>query len=76
MSVTPSAKVAAITPGDLDWVHFTSGGSEAMEVALKLARQVHVERGEAERSTFISRWTSYHGATLATLAVGGLRTLT
>jgi len=68
-----AAKVAALTPGDLDWIHFTSGGSEAMEVALKLARQVCVERGEAERSTFISRWTSYHGATLATLSVGGAR---
>ncbi|MFN8623627.1 MAG: aspartate aminotransferase family protein [Chloroflexota bacterium] len=68
-----AAKVASITPGDLDWVHFTSGGSEAVEVALKLARQVHVERGEGERSTFISRWTSYHGATLATLSVGGAK---
>lgn len=68
-----AAKIASITPGDLDWVHFTSGGSEAVEVALKLARQVCVERGEGERSTFISRWTSYHGATLATLSVGGAK---
>ena len=68
-----AARVAALTPGDLDCIHFTSGGSEAMEVALKLARQVCVERGEVDRSTFISRWTSYHGATLATLAVGGAR---
>ncbi len=68
-----AGRVAAVTPGDLDWVHFTSGGSEAVEVALKLARQVCVERGEAGRSTIISRWTSYHGATLATLSVGGAR---
>lgn len=68
-----AGRIAAITPGDLDWVHFTSGGSEAVEVALKLARQVCVERGEGERSTFISRWTSYHGATLATLSVGGAK---
>ena len=68
-----AAQVAAVTPGDLDWVHFTSGGSEAVEVALKVARQVCVERGEGARSTFISRWTSYHGATLATLSVGGAR---
>lgn len=64
-------RIGAITPGDLDWVHFTSGGSEAVEVALKLARQYHVIRGEPERHVVISRWTSYHGATLATLSVGG-----
>ncbi len=68
-----AARIAEMTPGDLGWVHFTSGGSEAVEVALKLARQVHVERGEPERSVFISRWTSYHGATLGTLSVGGAR---
>lgn len=68
-----AAAIAELTPGDLSWVHFTSGGSEAVEVALKLARQVHVERGEPDRSVFISRWTSYHGATLATLAIGGAR---
>mgnify|MGYP003346362595 CR=1 FL=1 len=68
-----AARIAGLTPGDLDWIHFTSGGSEAVEVALKLARQIHVERGDAERSTFISRWTSYHGATLATLSVGGAK---
>jgi len=68
-----AARIAAMAPGDLGWVHFTSGGSEAVEVALKLARQVHVERGEPDRSVFISRWTSYHGATLGTLSVGGAR---
>ena len=41
-----------------------SGGSEAVEVALKLARQYHVERGEPARDTFVSRWIEYHGATL------------
>jgi len=68
-----AARVAALTPGDLDHVHFTSGGSEAVEVALKMARQYHVVRGEPDRSVFISRWTSYHGATLGTLMVGGSR---
>jgi len=66
-------RVAALTPGDLDHIHFTSGGSEAVEVALKMVRQYHVVRGEPERSVFISRWTSYHGATLGTLTVGGSR---
>ncbi len=63
--------IARLTPGDLDYVHFTSGGSEAVEVALKMARHYHVVRGEPERSTFISRWTGYHGATLWGLTVGG-----
>lgn len=66
-----AADIARLTPGDLDFVHFTSGGSEAVEVALKMARQYHVLRGEPERSTFISRWTGYHGATLWGLTVGG-----
>lgn len=63
--------IARVAPGDLDSVHFTSGGSEAVEVALKMARQYHVIRGEPDRSVLISRWTSYHGATLGGLTVGG-----
>ena len=52
-------------------VAFVGSGSEAMEVALKLARQHFVERGELERAHFISRRMSYHGNTLGALAVGG-----
>ncbi len=63
--------VSEITPGDLDWVHFCTGGSEAVEIALKLARQYHVERGEPGRDHIVSRWISYHGATLGGLSVGG-----
>jgi adenosylmethionine-8-amino-7-oxononanoate aminotransferase len=66
-----AADIAEITPGDLNFVHFTSGGSEAVEVALKMARQYHVERGEPSRDKVIGRWTSYHGATLGGLSVGG-----
>jgi len=66
-----AGEIVRFTPGDLDFVHFTSGGSEAVEVALKLARQFHVLRGEPGRSVVISRWTSYHGATLGGLSVGG-----
>ncbi|WP_226579157.1 aspartate aminotransferase family protein [Acuticoccus sediminis] len=50
---------------------FVGSGSEAMEAALKLARQYHVERGEPDRARFISRRGSYHGNTLGALAVGG-----
>jgi adenosylmethionine-8-amino-7-oxononanoate aminotransferase len=63
--------VAELTPGDLNWVHFASGGSEAVEVALKMARQYHFERGQPERDKIIGRWTSYHGATIGGLSVGG-----
>ena len=58
-------------PGDLDRVYFVSGGSEATEAALKLARQYHVERGEPERTRLIARRQSYHGNTLGALAAGG-----
>ncbi len=50
-------------------VHFASGGSEAIEAALKLARQYQVEIGQSERSHIISRDQSYHGATLGAVAV-------
>ncbi len=52
-------------------VAFVGSGSEAMEVALKLARQYFVERGEPDRSHFIARRMSYHGNTLGALSVGG-----
>lgn len=58
-------------PGELDRVYFVSGGSEAVESALKLARQYHMERGESQRCRLIARRQSYHGNTLGALAVGG-----
>lgn len=58
-------------PGDLNNVYFVSGGSEAVEASLKMARQYFVEKGEPERQFFIARKQSYHGNTLGALAVGG-----
>src|SRR3546814_248267 len=58
-------------PGDLDHVYFVSGGSEAVEAALKLARQYFVETGQPSRRHFIARRQSYHGNTLGALAIGG-----
>ena len=52
-------------------VYFVSGGSEAMEAALKLARQYFLDRGEPQRTHFIARRQSYHGNTLGALAIGG-----
>ncbi len=51
--------------------YFTSGGSESVETALKLARAYFVEKGEPERSICISRWHGYHGSTLGALSVTG-----
>ena len=61
----------ANAPGDLDRVYFVSGGSEAVEAAIKLARQYHLERGEPQRRHLIARRQSYHGNTLGALAAGG-----
>ena len=58
-------------PAGLEHVYLVSGGSEAVEAALKLARQYCVEIGEPQRSVFIARRQSYHGNTLGALAVGG-----
>ncbi|MEM7743814.1 MAG: aspartate aminotransferase family protein [Pseudomonadota bacterium] len=63
--------LAAHAPGDLDHVYFVSGGSEAVEAALKLARQFHIENGEPQRTRLIARKQSYHGNTLGALAAGG-----
>ena len=64
-------KIASITPGDLSRCFFTSGGSEAVETAMKLARAYFKRVGEPTRYKFISRKGSYHGATFGTLALGG-----
>ncbi|PRY20966.1 hypothetical protein CLV78_111121 [Aliiruegeria haliotis] len=64
-------KLAALAPGNLDRVYLVSGGSEATEAAIKLARQYHVERGETQRRHVIARKQSYHGNTLGALAAGG-----
>ncbi|CDG82504.1 aspartate aminotransferase family protein [Janthinobacterium agaricidamnosum] len=58
-------------PQGIDSVYFVSGGSEAVETALKLARQYFVERGEGRRRHVIARRQSYHGNTLGALAAGG-----
>ncbi|WP_271271874.1 aspartate aminotransferase family protein [Aliamphritea hakodatensis] len=63
--------LVAEAPGDLNHVYFVSGGSEAVEAALKMARQYFTEKGETERQYFIARRQSYHGNTLGALAVGG-----
>jgi len=60
-------------PGSLDRVYFVSGGSEANEAAIKLARQYFLEKGEPKRQNIVARWQSYHGNTLGALSAGGNR---
>jgi adenosylmethionine-8-amino-7-oxononanoate aminotransferase len=63
--------LVAHAPENISHVYLVSGGSEAIEAALKLARQYFVEIGEPQRRHFIARRQSYHGNTLGALAVGG-----
>ncbi len=66
-----ASTLVADAPQGIGYVYMVSGGSEAVEAALKLARQYFVETGEPQRSKFIARRQSYHGNTLGALAVGG-----
>ncbi len=70
-----AAEVGPLLPVDDPAIYPVSGGSEAIETALKLARSYHLARGEAERLTVIARWGSYHGNTLGALDLSGRRPL-
>jgi len=64
-------RLVADAPEGLSHVYFVSGGSEAIEAALKMARQYFVEIGQTQRRYLVARRQSYHGNTLGALAVGG-----
>lgn len=64
-------RLADKAPGPLNHVYLVSGGSEAVESALKMARQYFIETGEAQRTRYIARRQSYHGNTFGALGVGG-----
>ncbi len=64
-------RLVADAPEGLTHVYFVSGGSEAVEAALKMARQYFVEKGEPQRRNIVARRQSYHGNTLGALAAGG-----
>lgn len=71
-----ASKTASLTPPGLDRVFFVSGGSEAVESAIKLARQYALAIDQSSRWKVISRAPSYHGCTLGALALTGYSTLT
>jgi adenosylmethionine-8-amino-7-oxononanoate aminotransferase len=64
-------KIVGDEPGGLAYAYFVSGGSEAIEASIKLARQYFIESGQPQRQRFVARRQSYHGNTLGALAAGG-----
>lgn len=64
-------RICEATNGDLDRVFFVSGGSEATETAIKLARKYHIDNGNPGKFRVISRWQSYHGSTMGALSWSG-----
>jgi len=70
-----AARIAALAPGDLNRVFFTSGGSEAVESALKLARNYHRMRGNGQKHKTIAREIAYHGTSLGALSATGITEL-
>ena len=70
-----AARVAALAPGDLNRVFFTSGGSEAVESAWKLSRQYHKLTRQPAKTKIISRETAYHGTTFGALSITGITPL-
>jgi len=70
-----AARIASLAPADLNRVFFTSGGSEAVESALKLARQYHKLRGKLNKTKVIARDIAYHGTSLGALSATGITSL-
>lgn len=71
-SVEAASLIAELAPGDLDVVFFVNSGSEAVESALKFARQYHRSQGDLGRTKVIARDMAYHGTTLGALSVTGI----
>ena len=65
-------RIAALAPGDLNRVFFTSGGSEAVESAIKLSRNYHRLTGHGQKTKVIAREIAYHGTSLGALSVTGI----
>ncbi|MGH9043162.1 MAG: aspartate aminotransferase family protein, partial [Acidimicrobiia bacterium] len=74
-AVELAARVAALAPGDLNRVFFTTGGSEAVESAWKLARQWFRANGQPQRTKVVSRDIAYHGTTMGALSITGIAEL-
>jgi len=71
MAIKLAHRIIEMCPGNLDKVYLVSGGSEATETALKMARSYHLARGNEQKYIVVSRWQSYHGATIGALSMSG-----
>ncbi|HLY49115.1 MAG TPA: aspartate aminotransferase family protein [Solirubrobacteraceae bacterium] len=74
-SIELAARIASLAPGDLNRVFFTSGGSESVESALKMARQYHKLTGNPQKFKLIAREVAYHGTSLGALSATGIASL-
>jgi len=72
LSFELARRVAAVTPGDLDYVFFANSGSEAVESALKIALAYHRARGQAQRQRLVGREKAYHGVNFGGMSVAGI----
>ena len=68
-----AAKIAELAPGDLNTVFFASSGSEANDTNLRLVRTYWQEKGEPQRDVIISRWNGYHGSSVGSGSLGGMK---
>jgi adenosylmethionine-8-amino-7-oxononanoate aminotransferase len=66
-----ATRIIDMAPDGMSKVFLCSGGSEAIESLVKIARQYHLERGNGQKYKIVSRWQSYHGNTIGTLSIGG-----
>ena len=71
-SIELAERIAELTPGDLNRVFFTNSGSEAVEAAIKVARNYHRALGKGQKHKIVAREVAYHGTTMGALAATGL----
>ena len=72
-AINLAARIAELAPGDLNHVFFASSGSEANDTNLRLVRTYWAEKGQPERQWVISRWNAYHGSSVGSGSLGGMK---
>lgn len=72
-AIALAERLAALAPGDLDHVFFAGSGSEANETNIRLVRHYWAAQGQPEKSIIISRWNGYHGSSMGSASLGGMK---
>jgi putrescine aminotransferase len=72
-AINLAAKLAELAPGDLNHVFFAGSGSEANDTNLRMVRTYWAEKGEPQRDVVISRWNAYHGSSIGSGSLGGMK---